>query len=65
MTGLIELPQKFPNRFEEARTKAELDYGRNIKRERDLLHLLALMLRVFFAFCAVARAACKERQWLW
>jgi hypothetical protein len=67
MEHLPELPQQYQNRFEALRAKAELEYATRGERFRHQpqvvdsgLHLVLLIHKVFFGFCAQARNAYRE-----
>ena len=67
---LLELPGMFQDRFETAKAKAELDYANRAEmfpHNPELAELpinyLVLIQKVFFAYCAEARRACKEGHW--
>jgi hypothetical protein len=66
----LELPSKFQNAFETARSKAELEYATRAQRfpnhpqfANSGLHLPLLIHTVFFEFCIQARNACRDREW--
>jgi hypothetical protein len=65
-----ELPPPFQDRFEAAKAKAELEYATRAESfpnhpqiANSALHLSVLIHRVFFAFCAEARSACRAGKW--
>ena len=70
MKNLPELPQPFQDAFVAAQARAELELATRTERfpnhpnlAQSALHPLLLIHKVFFAYCAEARNACRHGKW--
>lgn len=69
-TPFPDLPSPYADQFEAAKAIAELEYAtraqqflNNPQFADPALHVPVLIHKVFFAFCAEARNACRNGQW--